>query len=350
MLSNNVKQCAGRKVPSVQAFIGAVNFLLGKQDSNNAVAVCEFAVRMNPTSWKCWLLLAKGLIDSGQYVKALQLLNSIPNCEDFTDQNQLIDVTSGLQLHTFFPLKQSPLPTRPRIGGVERGEVVDDFLTSNSSYFLEKKDKFIIKSYSLLCLIYHKIGWDSLLQMRSEVFTMLDEPTNPGQKLVCEQWLDELFLVLYEDIKIFTVWKAETSCFRDRNLEYTHSAKEWEILGTIASNLCQREDAIYAFQSSLEQEFNVQVARRLALLLLKQERQVNFLLLIARIIEYQDLHYKDSKLEPEIGFIGKAVRLFGASSLISTINSISNNPLVKQIFEYAANQYENSLPVGSNAK
>lgn len=336
LLASNVKQCANRKMPSTHAFIGAIQFLLDKRDYKNVVAIGEVAVRMNPTSWKCWLLLVRGLIGTNQYARALHLLNSIPNCEDFTEQPTSTEVSNGLQSGVFFPEKQTLNRAQP----TGKGEAVEDFLLSNSSYFLRKKDKFITESYALLCLFYHQLGWDSLLQVRSEVFAMLDEPANVGQKLVCEQWLDELFLVLYEDIKIYTVWKAEATCFRERNLEYTRNVKEWEILGTIAGNLRQPEEAIYAFQSSLEQQFSIQIARKLALLFLEQERQVNFLLLIARIIEYQDLCCKESMLEPEVEFIGRALQIFGSAGTISTINSISNNPLVRQIFEYIAHQSE----------
>lgn len=75
---------------------------------------------------------------------------------------------------------------------------------------------------------------------------------NISKKALCERWLDNLFMVLYEDLKIYTIWKAEMNQFQSQNLEYHRSASEWEILGDLSLRLGHNDDAKEAFQRCLE--------------------------------------------------------------------------------------------------
>lgn len=89
------------------------------------------------------------------------------------------------------------------------------------------------KAYSLLADIVHKLGWEGMLSIRSKVFVMEEEwrrdpklvkqdneNINPNddststdgefrKKRLCERWLDNLFMLLYEDMKAFTYCRAQ---------------------------------------------------------------------------------------------------------------------------------------------
>lgn len=73
-----------------------------------------------------------------------------------------------------------------------------------------------------------------------------------NNKRLCERWLDNLFMVLYEDLRILTVWRAEMAHFKAQHQQYRKTATEWEILGDLALRLHRKEDVCdLDFQLSL---------------------------------------------------------------------------------------------------
>ncbi|KAF2837922.1 chaps-domain-containing protein [Patellaria atrata CBS 101060] len=75
-------------------------------------------------------------------------------------------------------------------------------------------------------------------------------------KRLCERWLDNLFMVLYEDLRVYTIWRTELAQFRQQQIAYKKSAEEWEILGELAERLHREEDAVEAYQSCLGMRFS----------------------------------------------------------------------------------------------
>lgn len=91
------------------------------------------------------------------------------------------------------------------------------------------------------------------LQDESSQTTGGDEVRN---KRLCERWLDNLFMILYEDLRAYTVWRAEFVHYESQQLPYQKSALDWELLGSVAYRLKHKEEAAHAFLSSLEQKFS----------------------------------------------------------------------------------------------
>ncbi|QDS75782.1 hypothetical protein FKW77_008889 [Venturia effusa] len=75
-------------------------------------------------------------------------------------------------------------------------------------------------------------------------------------KRLCERWLDNLFMVLYEDLRVYTIWRTEMAQYRQQQLLYKKSAEEWEILGELAERLHHDEEAVEAFQACLQIRFS----------------------------------------------------------------------------------------------
>ncbi|KAK4996743.1 bud site selection protein [Elasticomyces elasticus] len=75
-------------------------------------------------------------------------------------------------------------------------------------------------------------------------------------KRLCERWLDNLFMVLYEDLRIYTIWRTEAAQYRQQALAYKKSAEEWEILGELAERLHHPEEAVEAWQACLSVRFS----------------------------------------------------------------------------------------------
>ena len=75
-------------------------------------------------------------------------------------------------------------------------------------------------------------------------------------KRLCERWLDNLFMVLYEDLRVYTIWQTEMAQYKQQQLQYKKSAEEWEILGQLAERLHHSEEAVEAYQACLYIRFS----------------------------------------------------------------------------------------------
>jgi Chs5-Arf1p-binding protein BUD7/BCH1 len=74
-------------------------------------------------------------------------------------------------------------------------------------------------------------------------------------KRLCERWLDSLFMGLYEDLRIYTIWRTEMAQYRQQQIQYKKSATEWEILGELAERLHHFDEAVEAYQQCLSIRF-----------------------------------------------------------------------------------------------
>ena len=63
-------------------------------------------------------------------------------------------------------------------------------------------------------------------------------------------------MVLYEDLRIYTIWRTEMTQYRQQQMQYRKSAMEWEILGELAERLHHFDHAIEAYQQCLSVRFS----------------------------------------------------------------------------------------------
>ena len=63
-------------------------------------------------------------------------------------------------------------------------------------------------------------------------------------------------MVLYEDLRIYTIWRTESAQYRQQQLAYKKSAEEWEILGDLAERLHHPEEAVEAWQACLNSRYS----------------------------------------------------------------------------------------------
>lgn len=75
-------------------------------------------------------------------------------------------------------------------------------------------------------------------------------------KRLCEHWLDNLFMVLYEDLRVFTIWRTELSQYRAQQIAFRKSPEEWEILASLASRLHHEKEAVEAWRECLSIRFS----------------------------------------------------------------------------------------------
>jgi hypothetical protein len=102
------------------------------------------------------------------------------------------------------------------------------------------------------------------------------DPSQPNythfqNKRLCERWLDNLFMVLYEDLRVYTIWRTEMAQYRQQQLLYKKSSEEWEILGELAERLHHTEEAVEAYENCLQIKFSPKAMR--GVLKLGEERK-----------------------------------------------------------------------------
>ena len=117
-------------------------------------------------------------------------------------------------------------------------------------------------------------------------------------KRLCERWLDNLFMVLYEDLRIYTIWRTEVAQYRQQAMEYKKSATEWEILGELAERLHHFDEAIEAYQACLSIRFSPKAMRGILKLHEKRNDTRGMLSALIRLIAWQYRWYSEVRLPP----------------------------------------------------
>ncbi|OMJ07583.1 hypothetical protein AYI70_g12081 [Smittium culicis] len=174
-----------------------------------------------------------------------------------------------------------------------------------------------------------------------------------GPKRLCERWLDNLFMVLYEDLRIYTMWRTEMYHLKatGKPILARHTQLEWEALGDVSFRLNHFEESKSAFTMSIEYRFSFHSWIQLLTLHSKpltsdssiEEDSANLGLVkpysdsefkesldaIIWIIVYMDRWYNDSiyptfVCEQILSLIDK----YGLSKVQNTIISMNLKPLV----------------------
>ncbi|CCF55576.1 hypothetical protein KAFR_0A01380 [Kazachstania africana CBS 2517] len=315
-------------------------FLIRRNDFELALSVAITSTELSLDSFECWYYLAKCYINLGEFDKALGAINSMPNLpavdnikKKILNETVLYDFykrplgrsreLNELDSREFYNLgstmkkwRESDLKSmvfgrilmtnesgRGRIKHIWDEVCMDlgpiyghqacnllNFVSSQEVKSINDVNLLarntIAKQYSwfesrvceLLMNIISKIGWNELLQLRSEVFVMESEysnektlsstankdiPLNVRKKRVCERWLDQLFLDLYEDLKI--------SSINLENKEEKLSGLEWELLGLTLLRTWHLQDAKACLQTSIMARFDPVSCQKLLELFLRKD-------------------------------------------------------------------------------
>ena len=68
-------------------------------------------------------------------------------------------------------------------------------------------------------------------------------------------------MVLYEDLRVYTIWRTDMSRATAESTSYSKSAEEWEILGELAERLHHFPEAVEAYQACLRTRFSPKAMR-----------------------------------------------------------------------------------------
>lgn len=273
-------------------------FLVEKRRYDLALHLARQAVQSSPSDFKTWATLVGVYTKMNDFENALLTLNSCPmnsNKEPFHLKRVVALKQGGHDLHLPSPVDV----TLDAVSGLQSAAIAAeqkalDLLLYNLPAGNLKST--FARAYELLADIAVKTGWEALLKHRAKVFVMEEEyrkdrstvpsddastvavkspskDTEPREesgfdaelkkKRLCERWLDNLFMLLYEDLRVYTMWQAEAVHSRAQQIEYKKSTLEWEILGQVAFRLKHYTEGATAFNNGLHGRFSAKSQREM---------------------------------------------------------------------------------------
>ena len=111
-------------------------------------------------------------------------------------------------------------------------------------------------------------------------------------------------MVLYEDLRIYTIWRTDLARSKQEASDYKKSAEEWEILGELAERLHHFPEAVEAYQACLRIRFSPKAMRGVLKMYEKEGRYGEMLQALIRLIAWQYRWYS----EVSVRFCGYPVR------------------------------------------
>jgi len=155
-------------------------------------------------------------------------------------------------------------------------------------------------------------------------------------KRLCERWLDNMFMVLYEDLKVFSLFQIEVKQpYLVKKFNYNQSAKEWEIYADIASRLGYKNEALDAYIRSFNSKYSVDCLKKILKIHVEFDQIEPALNIINQLVLAKEYTYDFSKFPNEI--CTALINLIDSNE-IEIVQNIATNcthyELIKPYFEY----------------
>ncbi|TIA91131.1 hypothetical protein E3P99_01236 [Wallemia hederae] len=167
-----------------------------------------------------------------------------------------------------------------------------------------------------------------------------DDDTSRGlsfsDKKLCERWLDNLMLVLYEDLRVLTIYKAERSHFKSQQMQYRKTGTEWEIIGDLCLRMHNKEESKEAYQKCLDLKFSAKSFMKLLEIYAAEGNTQKSFAAATRLIAYNSRWYNESVYPNFVSSqLFKIVKLEGVQKLIFMTMSLGNDlPIQTQLSRY----------------
>ncbi|CAO3639074.1 unnamed protein product [Mucor hiemalis] len=161
-----------------------------------------------------------------------------------------------------------------------------------------------------------------------------------SNKRLCERWLDNLFMVLYEDLRIYTFWRTEAAHYRTQQMPYRKTGTEWELLGDLALRLWHEVDAREAYEQCLDHKFSAKAWMKLLEIYVTESNVQRALLAALKLTVYHERWYHEIVYPSEIARnLNILIRREGLSKMQNMLTSM-NLPrpvqqLMTQYFDFA---------------
>ena len=147
-----------------------------------------------------------------------------------------------------------------------------------------------------------------------------------SDKKLCERWLDNLMLVLYEDLRVLTIYKAERSHYRAQQMQYRKTGTEWEIIGDLCLRMHNKEDAKEAYQRCLDLKFSAKSFSKLLEIFADESDTQRTFAAAIRLTAYNHRWYNEA-IYPNLvsSQLFKIARIEGVQKLIFMTMSLGTN-------------------------
>ena len=163
-------------------------------------------------------------------------------------------------------------------------------------------------------------------------------------KRLCEKWLDNLFMVLYNDLRLYTALKQEIGQYRAQSgnansnvLLYRKTGAEWEIYGALAERLNHPEDAKEAYKLCLSQKFSTKAYLKLMEMASLEGDIKETLLSAIKLVHVADRTFSETTFPSPIGrCCCRIIRQHGLAKVINVLISLnapkSSSKLITYVF------------------
>lgn len=157
-------------------------------------------------------------------------------------------------------------------------------------------------------------------------------------KRLCERWLDNLFMVLYEDLRVYTIWRAEVNHYKQQSIPYRKTSTEWEILGELALRLQHKEEAKDAFQRCVDGRFSAKAYLKLLEIYSDQKDVERSLWTALRLTAYHHRWYMENTFPGSVAHaLFKLIGEVGLAKVNFTLVSMSPpEPILRLMNNYFA--------------
>jgi len=158
-------------------------------------------------------------------------------------------------------------------------------------------------------------------------------------KRLCERWLDNLFMVLYEDLRFYTSFRDEMAHLKakeSRHIAYRKTYMEWETFGDLALRLQHLDEAKEAYLYSFEQKYSAKSLLRLLEIYSNEHNIQGSLEIINRLVILYEFTFTDNTYPNPIGrSIFKLVHHHGLVKVMNAALGLTNFDLIQKYFDYA---------------
>ncbi|KAI8867245.1 chaps-domain-containing protein [Ramicandelaber brevisporus] len=171
------------------------------------------------------------------------------------------------------------------------------------------------------------------------------EPVEP--KRLCERWLDNLFMVLFEDLRAYTMWRTEMAQSQQHSLgkhdqiTMMHTLGEWESLGELALRLGHIPEAKDAFTRALHHRFSVKAWKNLLTMHVADNNVKDALIAVVQLTVYNERWY-DEMIYPSFvtSCMLQLIKSHGMSKISNMITGMNLivpvQKLIQRYFTFAA--------------
>ncbi|CCE64982.1 hypothetical protein TPHA_0J01610 [Tetrapisispora phaffii CBS 4417] len=262
-------------------YIQAEHLMTNRKEYKYAKLIAKKCVELLPNEMEPWLLLSKVYFKLNDIKNALYTLNCIPTAlvKEKYILKRVVDFTSKNTNN--LPRLHLPLPLDIKLNDIDSVDSMNIRLENEScDPDLQNLPATTLKPifrriYQHLTKILQTISWEELLSIRSQIFLMEEEyMRNPqtieeinqrpaDNKRLCERWLDNLFMIMYEDLRVYTIWRKQQLYHEVEDSTISHTTTEWELFGLCAARLGYQHEAASAFEFGLSQRFSPVCARQL---------------------------------------------------------------------------------------